>query len=313
MEATCITTDYRFKINPSNIILTEVKEWIGDYTVKDRFKQHENLKNNKTRGVLSEKARKRLRTSINWLVVSSEHKPLFSKKFNTKSKFKINFITLTIPPQKNGIINEKEFKELLNTFLTYHRKYSKLNNYVWKIETHKDGRFHIHLTTDTFIHHASIRASWNSLLLRRNYLTFHFEKYGNYSPPSTEVLAVKNIKKIGAYISKYMSKDNSPIEQFRGRVWGCSHKISRVLDNKVLVSPDVIGQTLRPIFDNDIREIYIETEPNIFGKVYTLATVFLFEAKDWVKIKGSYLYNLFKEIILFLRNDNGKQLKLEIS
>lgn len=310
MEAQCLTTDYRFKLNANNIVLTEVKEWIGDYTVKPRDIQHENLKHNLTKGILSAKSRKRLKSAVNWLIVSSQYKPLYTKSTAKKYKFKVNFITLTIPPQEQEQIDEKTFKETLNTFLTYHRKYSNLNNYVWKIESHKDGRFHVHLTTDTFIHYQSIRNSWNTILQRYGMLAYHFAKYQNYAPPSTEIKSVKKIRSLGAYISKYLSKNNEENPKFRGRVWGCSRKISRVLDNKTLVSPDLIGQTLRPLFDSDIKEIYIETEPNVFGNTYRVATIFLLNVKDWVKIKGSYLYNLFEQIVTFLRAPSARQTKL---
>ena len=225
----------------------------------------------------------------------------------------VNFITLTIPPQNNTYINEKQFKQLLNTWLTYHRKYSNLNNYVWKLETHKDGRLHIHITTDRFIHWKSINSTWNNILRRNGLLEEHYRKHKNYSPNSTDVHSVKKIKKIGAYISKYMSKNNKENPMFSGRVWGCSSKISKVLNNTTYISPDIIGKVMKPIIASKAKLIEVSTEPNIFGRTYKVADIYLMNVKDWVSIKGSVIYNIFKELILYLRHGDmsNKQVNLD--
>ena len=274
MESQLITTDYRFKVSATSICMTEVKEWTGESPKKNRTIQHENLKNNSTRGVLSKKSVKRLKQAVNWIVISSQDKIVYSMKSNVQFRFKVNFITLTIPPQNNTHINEKQFKQLLNTWLTYHRKYSNLNNYVWKLETHKDGRLHIHITTDRFLHWKSINSTWNNILRRNGLLEEHYRKHKNYSPNSTDVHSVKKIKKIGAYISKYMSKNNKENPMFNGRVWGCSSKISKVLNNTTYISPDIIGKVMKPIIASKAKLIEVSTEPNIFGRTYKVADIY---------------------------------------
>ena len=310
MENQLIVTDYRISINPQSICLTECTQWLGADLGKKRIKQHENLKNNSTRGILSPKNIKRIKKSINWLVISSQEKQAFSMKSNHKYKFKINFITLTIPPQKEGLIKEKEFKILLNTWLTYQRKYSNLNNYVWKIETHKDGRLHIHITTDTFIHWKSINTSWNTILRRNGLLELHYTKFKNYTPNSTDVHSVKKVKKIGAYISKYMAKNNKENPMFNGRVWGCSMKISKVLQNVFYVSPDVIGKVTKPIFDSGCKMIEVFTEPNLFGRKWKVADIYLMDLSNWINLKEGFLFDMFKELVLFLRIESNRSKQL---
>lgn len=310
MENQLITTDYRFSLSASSICLTEVKEWTGIDRSKKRTKQNENLNNNATKGILSPKNIKRIKKAVDWLIVSSQDKVAYSMKANTKFKFKVNFVTLTIPPQENGNVDEISFKQMLNTWLTYHRKYNDLNNYVWKIEAHKDGRLHIHITTDSFIHWKSVNDTWNQILRRNGLLELHYKKYGNYTPPSAEVRSVKKIKKIGAYIAKYMAKNNQENPMFRGRVWGCSLKISKVLANVCYVCPTKIWEATKPIFDADIKTIVIETEPNVFGQKYKVADIYLMKIKDWIKIKGSFLYEVFKEIIIFLREAKPQDVQL---
>lgn len=310
MENQLITTEYRFGINAQSICITEIKEWTGVDLSKHRAKQDENLKNNRTQGVLSPKNIKRLKNAINWLVISSQKKKYYSLKEKKEIEFKINFITLTIPPQEKGQITEKQFKILLNTWLTYHRKYNKLNNYVWKIETHKDGRFHLHITTDTFIYLKSINETWNTILRRNGMLEYHYKKHNNYTPPSTEVKPVHTIKKLGAYMAKYMTKSNKKNPMFSGRVWGCSMKISKVLNSRTYVSPDVMHKVTRPLFDNVIKSIEVFTEPNVFGNKWKVADIFLMDVREWIKLKGSFLYDVFQELVLFLRVATGRDAQL---
>lgn len=315
MENQRIITDYRLKLNANNIVLTECAEWTGPDLKKNRTKQDANLKDNRTKGVLSPKSVKRLKSSINWLVISSEKKKRGCAPEQRNYNFKINFITLTIPPQLNTTITEHQFKLLLNTFLTYHRKYNNLNNYVWKIETHKDGRFHIHITTDTFIWHKKIKDSWNMILKRNGMLEYHYSKFQNYAPPSTDIKSVKKVRKLAAYMAKYMTKNNKENPMFRGRVWGCSMKISKVLNNVTYVCPSVIGEVTKPIFDLGRKMLEVFSNPNVFGNTYKVADIYLLDVVDWVKLKGSFIYEVFKELILFLRKETSRdsQLCLEFS
>jgi len=315
MENQRIITDYRFSISANSICVTEVAQWLGDDLKKNRTKQNANLLDNRTKGILSQKNIKRLKKAVNWLVISTQPKKVYSLKQNQKTSFKVNFITLTIPPQSEGGVTEKQFKTLLNTWLTYHRKYNNLNNYVWKIETHKDGRFHIHLTTDTYIWMEKVRNSWNMILKRNGMLEHHFEKFGNYNPPSTEIKAVNKVKKLAAYMAKYMTKNNKENPMFSGRVWGCSMKISKVLANHVYICPTEIFQVTKPIFEKGIKCFEVFTEKNVFGNCYKVADIYLMSVIDWIDLQGSYLGNLFKEIILFLRKETAReqQLKLQLT
>lgn len=315
MEKQLITTDYSVGVSPNAIVISPIKEWSDGTSFIRRQKSLENLKNNKTRGLISKKSQTKMKKAINWLIVSSTKKQLYSMKTNQKFSFKVNFITLTIPPQKDEQVNEKTFKSLLNTWLTYQRKYNKLNNYVWKVELHKDGRLHCHIVSDTFIHHQSARKSWNTILLRASLLQYHFEKFGNYSPPSTEVKSVRKIKNLAGYMVKYMCKSNKENPLWSGRVWSCSVKLSKVINSKLYISPDAIGQFAKPLMNAKIKYKKIETEPNLFGNKYKVADLFLLRIIDWVQMQGSMLYEYFKEIILFLRNQvsNPNQMVLEYS
>ncbi len=306
-----ITTGYKLKFRANYIIQVEEKEWINGNWDRIRTKQHENLSNNSTNGQLSKKSTQKLKSSINWLVTASQHKNLKSLKTQQQYKFKINFITLTIPPQEQEQVEEKKFKTIINTFLTYHRKYSKLNNYVWKIEKHKDNRLHIHILTDTFIHHNSIRNSWNIILLRNGLLEYHNKKFNNYNPNSTDIHSIRKVKKVAAYMVKYMAKNNQKDMLYNGRVWSCSSKISSVMQNCLIVSPDKIGEVMRPLFNKKIEYKSIMSEPNQFNNSFHVADLYMLKPSDWNLIKGSIVYELFKELITSLRS--GKQISMDFN
>jgi hypothetical protein len=306
-----VTTCYKFKLKPTVIIQTEVKEWVHGNWDRVRTRQHENLKENATKGLLSKKAIQKLKGSINWLVASSQNKNLKSLKTNYIHKFKINFITLTIPPQENEIIEEKKFKLILNTWLTYQRKFSSLNNYVWKIEKHKDNRLHIHILTDTFIHHRLVRNSWNLILKRNGLLEYHNKKFNNYDPNSTDIHSIQKVKKVAAYMVKYMTKNNEVDNLYNGRVWSCSSKISSVMQQVLVVSPDKINEVLKPLMNKKIDYKEILTEPDQFGNSFLVAECYLLKLQDWILLKGSYLYEIFKELIIFLRS--SKQLSIDFN
>lgn len=308
-----VTTSYKIKIRANYIIQTEVKEWVNGNWDRIRTKHHDNLKDNSTKGILSKKSIQKLKGSINWLVIAAQNKKLKSLKTTYIHQFKINFITLTIPPQENVLITEKKFKIILNTWLTYQRKFNKLNNYVWKIEKHKDNRLHIHILTDTFIHHRNIRNSWNLILKRNGLLEYHNKKFNNYDPNSTDIHSIQKVKKVAAYMVKYMTKNGEIDNLYSGRVWSCSNKISQVMQNQIEVSPDKINEFIKPLMNKKIDYKEILTEPNQFGNSFHVADLYLINPADWKYLKGSELYDIFKELIINLRSNKQTILELNFS
>ena len=85
-------------------------------------------------GVMTDSAKKKLRKAIELLVESSVWKEAEHFKTGRKFKFKVNFITLTLPTSQ-GSITDKELKSkcLDNWIKRMKRKYG-LVNYVWRAE-----------------------------------------------------------------------------------------------------------------------------------------------------------------------------------
>ena len=157
-------------------------------------------------GVIIDSARKKLRKAIELLVESSVWKEAEHFKTGRKFKFKVNFITLTLPTSQ-GSITDKELKSkcLDNWIKRMKRKYG-LVNYVWRAERQYNGNLHFHIMTDCYIRYDYIRNDWNGVLQQFNFID-EFEKVHKHrNPNSTDVHAVWKIKNLAAYMVKYMSK-----------------------------------------------------------------------------------------------------------
>lgn len=181
------------------------------------IENQKNLLDNESKGKLSRKAVQGLRNSINWLCISAKKKFVYDKKKDKTFFFKVNFVTLTLPDTEKPIGSAELQKNLLNPFLTYMRKYYDLNNYVWRLEFQANGKLHVHLTTDSFLHLKAIRETWNRLLDENGYLKQFYAVHKHKNPNSTDVHATKKIKNMAAYLAKYMSKKNSVYEIAKGK------------------------------------------------------------------------------------------------
>lgn len=286
-------------IKPTYIVSVPEFSKVRDWKSAKRVMNERNLANNKHNSKLSDKAKQRIKNAINWLVASAKEQKVWSESTKKYYTFKVNLITLTLPDTIESI-KEREFKtKLMHPFMVYCKKYFGLKNYVWKVEYQKNGKLHVHITTDTFISYHLIRATWNRLLKKNGYMSEFEKKYKHDNPNSTDVHAVWKVDDLGAYISKYMSKDNDPEHTLNGRIWGCSYDLSD--KNKCIVSAHAheVREVLRPLFNPKIKYKAIETVDKVTGRVFKNAEVFMVSMKEWEtlifgRIKEAYDKHRFK-------------------
>jgi len=288
-------------IQPNYFIIKKQYEGVTFTRSKAQRDNEVNLKDNTAKAVLSEKATSKLRNSINWLVHSAKYKRVWSKRDQKAFWFKVNFITLTVPPQANSVVSEKAFQKALNTFLTYSRKYFYLHNYVWKIEAHEDNRLHIHITTDTFIHYAKLRAAWNRILQSNGLLDSHFDKYSDYNPNSTDVHAVHKVNKIAAYMCEYMVKKPNLPEGYKGRIWSCSYSLSAKHKCYCELPRDYNNRDYSFLNNPVIKYRAIETKANLMGEKMKIAAMYMLKEADW----GVHMDGLIKDAY----NDHRKRIR----
>lgn len=271
-------------IQPNYVVSRSEYNSIRSYNSVKQIANRENLKENKHNGKLSEKAKSRLRNAVNWLVVSAKYKRVWSKADNKAFWFKVNFITLTIPRQPEKEPLETLVKQLLHNFLVYSQKYFYLKNYVWKMEQHKDGRLHIHITSDTFIHWRKLRSVWNGGLRRNGLLDDYHAKHGHYDANSTDVHAVWKVNNIAAYITKYMAKDPELCSKYKGRIWSCNNELSDKNKCSVFIEPDVASEEMRWLAHKGIEYSKIETPPDSMGKRLSLGEIYFMSEKIWAEL-----------------------------
>lgn len=178
---------------------------------------------NETGGKISLNAKKRIMNAVNWLYYLSKEK--ITKKGQYFFKFRINLITLTLPSAQAH--PDKFIKnELLNEFLEWMR-YNGAKSYIWKAEPQKNGNIHFHITTNKFLHWQKIRDKWNKICGKHGYIEPFYKQYGHINPNSTDVHSIKKVKKLAAYIAKYLTKE-SEIRPIEGRIWFLSTNLSAI-------------------------------------------------------------------------------------
>lgn len=187
------------------------------FTRSHRFIMNQkNLEDNSTQGILSRKAAKRIEHGINWLLLKAKPKRVYVPDIKRTVSFKINFVTLTLPAKQRH--SDAEITAVcLNNFLNVLRKELKLENYIWRAEAQLNGNIHYHLTTDIFIHYKDLNRWWNNSVELLGYVSEFEKKFHHRQPNSTDVHAVKHVRRLAAYISQYMAKDKTfyPIGELR--------------------------------------------------------------------------------------------------
>jgi len=234
--------------------------------------------NKRNENELSPRARKRIRNSVNWLAYLSGTKK--SKFFKGKSKkpFSLGFWTLTLPSKQMHTHQEIKAKCLNNFFNTMRAKFH-MKNYIWVAELQANGNIHFHITTDIYVHYMEIRRVWNKSIELLGYVSEYQEtrknmSFSDYSywrnqnnstnraiivksynhgqntnwrdPNTVDIKSVKNIKSMGAYLAKYISKNTNleskpgpyadSLTEFDGRLWYLSQSLSKLGTVKLFMS-----------------------------------------------------------------------------
>lgn len=260
-----------------------------------------NLKVKRKNNALSAKARRKLLRGIDWLVYSTPWKTVYSTKYKKRYKWKVNLITLTLP-QSAGIVSDRDFqKKLLSPVITNLRNNYGLRNYIWKIEMTKAGILHAHLTSDTFIRKDVLRHIWNARLKKCGYLDEWFKNKGNYSPPSTEVASVRNIRNLGGYLANYLAKTSNGKRIIEGRLWGCNYELSAAIATKNFeFSPD-IEPTLNNIVRSNMPKKELTSKPDTMGRSHWFGNCFFPVARDWLNDKMGIFKQVFEDTVFMLR------------
>lgn len=211
-----------YNVHPHKIV--NYSQYIGSRCKRrSHAKSLLNLQDNNHRGRVSRQARNKITNYINIILAQATNKKYWSEMDKQYFKFRINFITLTLPSTQ--VHTDQEIKsKCLGQFLSELRRKFPQVKYFWRAEKQGNGNIHFHLLTDVFYHWRDIRSSWNRIVNKLGYVDRFATIHGYSDPNSTDVHAIKNIKNIGAYLAKYCTKENQS-SGLSGRQYGASQNV----------------------------------------------------------------------------------------
>lgn len=330
-----IYTGLKVHIRPSMLIcLPQFEGGDNSRSVSQRASQ-KNLLNNKTNGVVSDKVANRIKNSINWLALSAQKKRVFHKESGKWFEYRLGLFTLTLPDTAAPVTASFFKEQLLQPWLAYARKYFGMAHYVVKIEPQENNKVHVHITSDTFIHHTDLRRSWNNQLRRHGLLDDFFCKFGHDNPPTEQAVAVKSVKDMAAYLSKYLVKSENSVREilakedtaadvkcyrrnqtvyFRnvanfkaiwqncGRLWSCNYELSNASKEFVIAEAQNEGEILYPLMNKFIEYKQIIGTNKITGTPKKIGDIFFLKASNWYNDIHGVLKEVFVKIISTLRS-----------
>jgi hypothetical protein len=225
------------QVRPYGLLVYEHKEF-SNYKKKDRSRKGRAIES--YTGVITTYSKKRLKRSISLLVASAKEKEATNFKSGKLFKFRVNFLTFTLPAEQ-GTVDDKTIKHCLDNWIKRAKRKHHLNSYVWRAERQANGNIHFHMITDCYIHYESIRNDWNSCLRPTGLIQKFYEKHGHENPNSTDVHAVWKINNLTQYFVKYMSKKHKEGEEpIKGKVWDCSKNLKTKINCSTLLEGEAL-------------------------------------------------------------------------
>lgn len=274
----------------------------------------ENFKDNNTKGLISKSAFKRIQTSIDWLIFLSPYKKIYNASTGKRYKFKLNFVTLTLPCKQ---MHDDNFikKYMLSLFIQNLRDRFGVKFYLLESRGPKNGNIHFHITTNVFMEWWVIRKIWNRILDKYGYIK-HYSRnqkkfYANgfrlsnnpnekrsfrtqykayvwntiigwQDPNSTDIHAVYKIKNLSAYLSKYMTK-NSEERPIKGRLWFMSQELSKL---------GSASHEVYPAIRDELDIVY--NSRRSCSRHYDYADILYMNYEEWKKLPVPNLRKMFE-------------------
>ncbi|MEE8153288.1 MAG: hypothetical protein V3T76_09705 [candidate division NC10 bacterium] len=282
--------------------------------------QHERAplpERNRSDGLISDKAQRKISQSIDWMLELAKAKPLFPDDPENDLLFKLNLITLTLSSEQ--VHDDATIKKmLLQPFLDTLRKTWNCKVYFWRAESQQNGNIHFHIITDVYIQWWKIRKRWNAIQNQLGYVDRWVCEEDEKDPNSTDIHSIEKVENLGAYLSKYCSKNpkgamytackleggqlvpcynpsealniySAGAEMFRsigGRLWGVSYVVSKI-KSAVICVHDIIDSSLHQLW-------------KVFGseaKEYDYHTCIYKKVSEWSSAVRGQIYDAFQDYV----------------
>lgn len=206
-------------------------------------------------GMMATGAQKRIKRAIDIMLQRNEEKTIWNPVANCFHPFRLGFVTLTVSSTQN-IDAQTGYKKLLKEYLRWQGRQG-VTDYIWKAELQTRGQLHYHVTINNFLHHEAIRREWNGLQKRAGLLDEYARKNGHFNANSTDVHAVRKVKDIEAYLSKYIAKATQNQQATKGKIWDCSSSL-KVPRFSIEVDSETNEMLRSGIANNEIEEIALD-------------------------------------------------------
>jgi len=238
----------RVTIHPDKICLYKEVHWVPVKTsAKFNISESEITESNnesfinsarRNNGFLSIHAKRKIFKAIDYLLITSDKRKIYSKVQKKYISFRIVFVTLTLPSKQ--LHSDKEINNLcLNQLFVELTKYHHVKKFVWRAEKQENGNIHYHILINEFVEWSELRKRWNRICNKLGYVDRYQKKMKEFykngfrlsdnpkdkrsekqqreafilgqksdwtSPNSTDIHDTRNVKDIKRYVGKYMTK-----------------------------------------------------------------------------------------------------------
>lgn len=329
----------KITIHPDRICLFKEVNWhptkpsskIIDPSVSDENEINQNFikSTRKNNGYLSTHAKRKLYRAIDYLLITSKKKKVYSKLQKKYITFKIVFVTLTLPSEQCH--SDKEITNLcLNQFFIELQRYHHIKKYIWRAEKQNNGDIHYHILINEFIEYQELRKRWNRIVNKLGYVDRYRVKMKNYfkngfklsdnpndkrtieqqrrafiigqksdwtSPNSTDIHDTRKIYDIKKYIGKYLTKNpdltlnSTQIEIDKLQVRSRLWSCSQNLSN-------ISGCQLYEDWEisDELEKLATNSKCKIYRDCYF--SVLFINIQDFCRFGSTVLYNYFSAYLL---------------
>lgn len=163
------------------------------------------------------------------------------------------FITLTLCAQQihpDTVIK----REILMPFIQDLKRKHNIKYYFWRAELQKNYNIHFHLVTDKYIDKSLLQMLWNRHLNNLGYLDRFEAKFKHTNPPSTHIEIISDLKKMTAYITKYVVKDENNM-WIDGQKWNASKELKEMKSVSFILDNEIV-EHINKLIDEKKLEVY---------------------------------------------------------
>lgn len=280
---------------------------------------------NRTKGVLSQKAKTRMKNCIDKLIESHTIGVCKNTAELLRRKHTLTFVTTTLPSKQ--IHSDKEIKRYsFVPFLQILQEKYGVTAYVWRAEKQRNGNIHFHIIINRIIKWQAIRKEWNKCIERLGYVTEYQKKMKKLTleqyiilrraktekeiknakraylegkkenftnPNSTDIHAIRKIKNLSAYVSKYMTKTEKDGDgKIEGHLWGRSDNLFEIQHYETIAEANDINELEKlkeagqaTHFKEEYYEIFILRNINILQTNLTFKSEYIHHQRlNYLKI-----------------------------